>query len=517
MARDINQIRIESIFGGHSLYPAFPAKDEYRWSLGIDPEPNGFISPTYYPRFAGDTINGAPMWIKKEPKTNTIFVYDSVGSIYTANANTITALADLNDGGTSSGNGLEYYDNYIYASRDTTIARYGPLNGTPTWTDDYWVSTLGKTALSNTLYPQSRGNTGYRLRNHFLKRGKDGRLYIADVVGNQGTIHYISTTKTTVEGDTDNGSTYGALDLPYGYWPAALENYGNTIVIACVVASGDDFTDRVKIVFWDPTNTTTYDSIIDSEYPDEVLCGLHNANGVLYLLTGFTFDDSNYIRISRYIGGYSFEQVAVVLTSQTTLPGGVDSNFNRLFFGSQYSLGSVGAIGLSKSKISNSVYNVSGVTCTSSSFVSAILFTKDRILSGWNSSSPAISGMDGSNAYLANDNPRPRSSIALGPYTIGSPFKITKVTIPFNDVLEDSTIDVYIKVDTLTNDADAQDLIATLTQATYGQKSTISIRPENKTGNRSFILYLDFRADYSQQSREQIALPIIVEYELIRE
>ena len=37
--------------------------------------------------------------------------------------------------------------------------------------------------------------------------------------------NYVKTSKTTDEGDTDNGSTYNALDLPFGYMPMDIASW----------------------------------------------------------------------------------------------------------------------------------------------------------------------------------------------------------------------------------------------------------------------------------------------------
>src|SRR3990167_123459 len=213
-------IKIESILGGESLFRNFAKADQYQSSLAIDPDmpdsdsgtasdrPSGFLRPVGNFGYGGAALTGAPMWMTPTPKNSLTYVYLDNGSTYTASSGSLTGLGDLNDGGTSAGNGSAYYDNYVYFARDTTIARYGPLDGTAAFIDDYWVTTLSKTALTANNYP-FLGINEHRLPNHIMHRHRaDGRLYFADVVDNRGTLHYISTNKTTVEGDNDNGSTY---------------------------------------------------------------------------------------------------------------------------------------------------------------------------------------------------------------------------------------------------------------------------------------------------------------------
>lgn len=332
MANNARQILIESILGGESQYQNFSAVDEFQQSMGIDPSlafgdlaASGYINPTVV-RNVGNTVNNWPVWFVTNPKNSNYYLYDTSGSLYSVDTN-VTGLTDLNDGGTARGNGLAYYDNYLYASRSTTIARYGPLDGTPAWTDDYWVGSLGKAALVDTAYPSIPQGLSITSLNHVLHRHTDGKLYIADVVGNQGTLHYISTSKTTVEGDTDNGSTYNALDFPYGYWPTAMASYGDQLVVALYEGNNR----RAKLAFWDTTNSTTYEKIIDSEYPDTIISALINSNGLLYAFSGSPA--SGGVRILRFLGGYSFEQVGFVEGASLPLPGAVLGRLNQVDIG----------------------------------------------------------------------------------------------------------------------------------------------------------------------------------------
>ncbi len=154
----------------------FARGDQFKASLGIDPAlpavnntdarvaaigvlASGLIRPAAYAEIAASsstTMAGSPMWLIQNPKNQYTYVYDSVGSVYQIGAGYIgemTQLGDLSDGGNAKGNGGEYYDNYAYFARNTTIARYGPLDGTPTMIKDYWGGTLGLTPLSDTTYP----------------------------------------------------------------------------------------------------------------------------------------------------------------------------------------------------------------------------------------------------------------------------------------------------------------------------------------------------------------------------
>ncbi len=445
-------IRIESILGGHSDFQNFAGKDQFLASYAIDPDQpssdsgNQSIKASGFLRPAGcrkidhsTTLSGAPMWLIPNPKDDEVYVYAASGSVYSLDPNgyAITAVGDLNDGGTATGNGSEYYDNYIYFSRDTTVARYGPLNGTAAFTDDYWVSTLSKTALENTTYPELLA-TSRDLPNHVLHRHSDGKLYIADVVGNQGYLHYIATTKTTVEGDTDNSSTYGKLDFPYGYWPVDIETYGSDLAIALYEGSRDLTTiqKKAKLSFWD-TTSANYNKIIDVEFPDPIITALDNVNGVLYTFSGQPGNLGT--RVCRFVGGYSFEQIAFIEDSEPPFPGATTDLLNRILFAGSANyinnnsgnLASVWALGSKTGKYQglHNVMGASNTTVSDTAITSMAVIDQD----GFNFQIPVIGwatnstyGIDRQTADYGRINPRFKSQV----YRIGRPFKITKIRIP---------------------------------------------------------------------------------------
>ena len=150
-------VKLETILNGRSKYLNFAGQGQYRSALGIDPDlaetdsgviPSGLIRPTAMAKFSSSAITDAPMWLLSNPKTENIYAYLHDGHVVSYNSSfaSETAVATLS---TAAGNGAEYYDNYLYFARNTDIARYGPLDGSPSMTTAYWTSTLAKTALTD--------------------------------------------------------------------------------------------------------------------------------------------------------------------------------------------------------------------------------------------------------------------------------------------------------------------------------------------------------------------------------
>jgi len=528
--RDIRQIRIESILGGvaDSVYgPTAP--DQMAFSLGIDPSigensnlssrPAGDLRPVGVTLSSG-TFYSTPLWFVKNIKSPSIsYAYDSGGSIYSLGAPSITDLGDLNDGGGASGNGAAYYDNYIYFSRDTTIARYGPLDGTPTFTDDYWATTLGKTPLTNTAYPNLADSLAAH-PNHVMHRHSDGVLYIADVVDNQGTIHIIKTKKTTVEGDTDDGSTYNKIQVGYGLYPTAFESYGSILVITFYegIASAGGRSGSAKVAFWN-TISQKVDDITWEEFPDSFISGIRNMNGLLYFISHDAGTNSGAgFRVSEYIGGHSFREKIFIGDGYPPSPGAIVSSAGRLFFGSR-------ALTLSGivtpciymyrtrlNKLSDGLFPLPAYTTfVANGHVTALgLGEQSGIGNTGVGAYPFFGISDGVSVYKLGD---------LSPTTgvfpcqffsrifkIGNSFKITKITIPFD---EENTVLNGVQVRLLMDNFATGYTIGTLTNY-VGKKAVI--RPENAVGEHNFCLRLNWN---NITTKIAITLPIIIEYELI--
>lgn len=554
-AGDRLQIRIESILGGHSAYQNFSSSDQFQSSYNIDPDlpaqdqadagladrsftASGYIrpAPVTSASIANSHLTSYPMWIVNQPKNPGFsYIYGANGSVHTFDGSFIASLGDLNDGGTAVGNGAEYYDNYVYFARDTTVARYGPLNGTPAFTDDYWVATLSKTTLNsgadagNGRFPSHPSPGPDPLPNHVMLRHKDGALYFADVVGNQGVLHKIKTTKTTVEGDTDDGSTYNCIDFPYGMYITALESYGELIAVALVEMTAGvagTSTKRARLALWDPTNPQTYELLTADEYPDPCIFALLNSNGVLYLFSGDTLSLNTGVRVSRYIGGSSWEQIAYLEYAYPPYPGGVDGKMNKIVFGTQTTEpiqgGAVFAIGSTKSPVSNTVFNIMGVSTSTAATTglsenTIITSLKYAYQSGMYITGPLVGFADvnsGDQTYGINFSTdsvwRCDSVWRSQVYKIGQPFKVTKIRIPLaTPISTSSTITPSLYMD----DKRTQYTLENIDSSTYGSDpGNIVIRPENAVGKYNFFLSLDWIPSADLLT---VALPITIEYELL--
>lgn len=533
-------IRIESILGGQSPTKYFGRKDQFYASLGIDPSlpvtapgvtpyavgSSGMIRQSPWNDILQGIIQNVPLWLRPNPKTSSIFVHDAQGSVYTSDSGGgVTALSDAGSMSNSIGNGAEYYDNYMYFAKNTDIARYGPLDGSPTFNATYWTSTLSKAALTNTTYPRNflfnflHAST-VRYPNHVMHRHSDGKLYIADVVGNQGTIHTIQTTKSTVEGDTDNGSTFGKLSFGYGLWPTAMESYGSSIAIALYEGALNVATpvanSRAKIAFWD-TTSQNFNSITWVEYPDSFITGMKNVDGVLYIISGDT--ESFGFRVFRYVGGSTVQEVATFSDSPPPFAGGIDGRSNQLIFGGYTYLpeerGVLYSLGLPKN-LSTGIFTL--MASPGATQITAVTIDATQNYAGVR---PYLVGFSTGQSGTANNSLASRSFTSDTGYSnspsvmwfpvqrIGQPFKITKIRIPLATVVA-SGMTVIPKIYT-DDGVGLTYTLQTINNTNYPGKKNIVIRPENLSGDHNFWLELRWTGNVSTT----VGLPITIEFETI--
>lgn len=544
MANKTKRILIESILGGETRVSHFAQSDQFLNSIGIDPSytvtnhqvgtypttdlyrSSGLIAPVPVANIFNSTSAQPVLFIVPQPKNDTVYAYGNRGSVYTYNGNPVNGdTTALSDGGSLSNTvscGAAYFDNYVYFAKNTTVARYGPLNGSPSLNGDYWVGTLGKAQLTDgtspALYPNGFLSSDFYPQ-HVMHRHSDGKLYFADVVGNQGTIHYIATTKTTVEGDTDNGSTFAKLTFGYGLVPTAIESYGSDIVIALLEGPGSSSSSpqrgqRAKIAIWD-TTSQNYNLITNDEFPDEFVSAMKNINGVLYIASGNRYFGG--FRVSRYVGGTTFEEIAYIPEGQPPKAGAMLGSAERLIFGSA----SVYSLGLSNSAVSRGLFKFGVSTNDALGDVYALAFhgvnsfSDQGIVASWydvaGGSFPAGIDIINPNRSIVSS-----ASYSLVPqhwasqiYRVGTPFKITKVRIPlFQPLTSTMTLTAKIFTDGFTNNT----TIGTITSARYGLVSQmITLRPQNLVGDHSFYLQLE----WSGTSQCIVSLPVIVEFEEI--
>ena len=341
-------IFINSVFGGLQSSRFFAGEGQYAAGIGFDPFmalsdavgdrlASGVLRPTAYEDFSGANVNADVIKIMTNPKDNNTYVVLKNGRLisYDNALGTETLVGTVTG---SNAEGAAYYNNYIYifgtgASNDD-VSRYGPLDNSPSLTNGVWTgATLGtQTALVDTTYPAYRG--GGTLPNHWAHVHVDNKLYFCDFKDGQGQVHFIKTTKGTDEGDTDDGSVYGALDLPFGFMPTCIASLNNDIAVGAIQTSDSDVDQgKAHLFLFDTTSESFYAQI---PVPDPLITALWNNNGVLHTFSGQVSsgaDVSNGYRVGAYLGGQQITTQYLSEVGAPPLPGAIEDFGDMLIWG----------------------------------------------------------------------------------------------------------------------------------------------------------------------------------------
>ena len=436
------KLTIESIFKGHNPAKYFSVDGGYDSSIGIDPDfsvgsgvkTSGVLVPTRFEKFTSTELTGAPLWILTNNKNSNVYIYDSAGKFasYEKTLVTPTALTSPTSG---AGNGAEFYNNYLYLATPTNIARYGPLDGSPAIAQDVWTAaTLGsQTALGNATYPTIRG---VKIPNHPMKTHANNQLYVGDVINGKGVIHAIKTKRVSAEGDTNDGSQYNVLDLPNSWWPTCIESWGTWIAITAIQTTDADINQgEAGLFLWDTVDEVTFQKgpIL---LPDPLVTAVKNIGGILYIWSG---NAQNGVRVSRYVGGESVQEVVYMEEGVPPFAGAVDALGNRINWGGfttyPVASASVMAYGSKRADLPNGLHNVAKSTSaganqnvTALRYVQQSSNVRPKAIIGWRDDSAV--GVD-KLSITATYASVWRSEM----FNIGTTFTITDIRIPFGVAL----------------------------------------------------------------------------------
>lgn len=139
--------------GGIADYSREGIPDSHAFSRAVDFR-NNPQSLTLLPvavKESGSVITDLPKWGEVYNTNLTAYIYGNTGNLYSrTSAGSHTFLRQV---ASSHGNGLVYSaeDDFLYYSSDKLIGRYGPLAGTPTFTDDFFGSQGGVPLNTNSL------------------------------------------------------------------------------------------------------------------------------------------------------------------------------------------------------------------------------------------------------------------------------------------------------------------------------------------------------------------------------
>lgn len=524
--------KITSVIKGQA--PGVPYSEDgfYLAGMGIDPEesmenagitgapiiPGLMIAPINYTTFDGAGLSGAPMWIITNPKNTNVYVYADDGDFISYSSaltsGSESVIADVDDG---NGSGAAYYNNYIYLATTIDIARYGPLDNSPTLITGVWTgATLGsQTQLGAATFPATR-NVNYP--KYPMHVHSDNKLYFGDFISasnankGKGVVHYIKTTRTTDEGNTNDGSLYNALDLPFGYKIFDIESFGTDLAILASQVGSDTTINQGKaaLFLWDTVSDSFYRQI---DIPCPLGTALLSHGGVLYIWGGSM--DFGY-QLYEYTGGFSVRVVGHFMdNSSPPFAGAVDAYGDRISWGTVITYPSAAAVvatlgyqspGFSDYALNNIVK--AGTSTNTLPIISAIKYaqatsrTKYPVI-GWRTDTSATYGLEKRSGSAT------LGSVVRWHFVLGKKFQIKRLEVPLADDVDANTgIAPKIYLD---NASSSMTPTAINNTNFSGKRKIIYKAPELVGANGTNDFTLEFT--WSGTNPMPILLPIVIEGE----
>lgn len=475
--------QVNTILPGISSSENIRKKGEFGASLGIDPilpdtdggiRPSGLIRPVQYAKFSGSNVDATPLFILTSPKTALVYIILSNGKIISYDS----SLSSEALVGTLTGSacyGAEYYDNALYLSRGTDIARLYPLNGSATLTQDYWTTTLSLAALTSASYPSINGIT---IPNHYMWRHTDGALYICNVLSsNKGSLNKIKTTKTTVEGDTNNSSEANVLDLDYGWWPVVGCSFGTYVLVAFIEGTNTSILQKpARLILWDTVSDSFEDVTIDKNFSESIISALHPMDDGSIMIFSGKGGTTKGCRVDRFYSLNAVQHIGYFPDLFPPLQGAVDFYSGRTIFGSGCSIpssaGCVIGIGSPIPEVPCGAHNIA-----------------KSILSG---SSPMVSALK----YVQQDN---MDLVPIIGCKDASSYQMEKKTNSTNTSL---VIKAYF------DNGSSNTTIATIdnTSIRWASKKQIKIKSRNLIGRNDFYLQFEWQNGCIYRTEKEVVL-----------
>jgi hypothetical protein len=299
-----------------------------------------------------------------------------------------------------------------------------------------------------------------------------------------------------------------------------MESYGEELVVAFYEGNNSSLKQpRAKIAFWDTTSTNV-NKMIWVEFPDQIVTALKNVNGVLFAVSGNI--NTKGFRITRFLGGYTFEEVWYSETGEPCMQGAVDGILNQFLVGGYTtvpeSAGCVHASGLQKGAVGQGFFNTMRATGSGSSTTVTSLLVADNNefaflgpIIGWTQAGDGSTGVQhGLDRQVTTYSNAPSvwwSSV----FRIGARFKITRIRIPLSQaVTSGMTVIPKIYID----DNITSSTLTTINSTNYPNgERFVTIRPDGLVGQNNFWLELKWAGD----SLLTVGLPIEIDFEIIPE
>ena len=285
-------LRINNYSGGIADSSKIGVKGSFDDACGLDihSSPGLLKVNQALKKESGTTITDFCKWAVPCSDGNSYWFGDT-GNIYKRTSAGVWSLAHTNGNGANIG--AAEFDDYLYYASATALGRYGPLSGTPAWTDSW------QTLTSAIYHPMTVQG-----------------LYL--LIGNNRKI-------ATVEADTGTFTANGTPDvtlaeLPPNYEIRTLINFGIDVLVG--TTTSDKYT-SARIFRWDVASPAY---ISDDDIPDYGINAFIPADNYVFAQAGqagniYQYTGKELILRKKLKGDYGQGTMEVLPQSWTSFNG----------------------------------------------------------------------------------------------------------------------------------------------------------------------------------------------------
>lgn len=144
-----SEILVQKLFSGGispSKKVGIEGSFQFSQSINTQTDPSEIVLLPKTVKVSGSTVTDLIKWfVSGHPYDTNTYAYSEGGKIYKGTSGDSWTL--LRTVSNSHGQGLEIFDDYLYYVQDTQVGRYGPLSGTPAFTDN-WATGYNDTSTN---------------------------------------------------------------------------------------------------------------------------------------------------------------------------------------------------------------------------------------------------------------------------------------------------------------------------------------------------------------------------------
>lgn len=284
----IETITHNTFYGGISPYQKISKVDQnssarFLKNLNIHEDPSYITLQSKATKISSTTVVDLPKWMTTgTPWDTNKYAYDASGNIYKIDSSDVVTpdRAGATIGDSAAGQGMSVYNNSLFYTSSTKIGRKGPLDNSPSYTDDYFTDGF------NNLDP------GFYASNTTAS----GQTYTTPVAISEAAVN------TLIYGPTRDPLLSVKVNIAAkgtGNWTITVHDSLNTVVAAVTVANASLSTGVYTFSFASPIRVIPIaDNVAEADVPYHIHITSTVADGTVVTSTASDLSTAYFVTVN---------------------------------------------------------------------------------------------------------------------------------------------------------------------------------------------------------------------------